>query len=220
MALTKKQIDEMKKNLNIKPKNDVEIRRSKLKKAAGITDTQGTMGTTARDTIIEPKEKERSLFGKVADVANVGFEKYAGLAKKTGIPQTIGGIIGAGSGLIGGAVGLAGETIKQTGQALIPGGKSWEKGKIWESTKKSAKDTAKFGYGLGSEGTVAAPLGGAGKAVNLAVAYGQGYEGYQAAKEGIKTGNTEQALTGGLMLGTSLYGVKGTMKNKGILVDP
>lgn len=178
---------------------------------------KGVLNDSGNATVDESgqvKAKEKSIFGKAADVVNEGYETYKNLPGVKQASQIVGGVVGAAGGLIGGAVGAIARPIDNVihdrpvfegeGQAIVD----------------TAKSTAQFGFDIGKEGAAAAPLGGAGRAVNLAVAYGQGYQGANDLYEGIKEGDTVKAVEGGLALGTSVVGAKSAMGNHGVLVDP
>lgn len=222
MALTQQQIEERKNALlgntgsfssTTKTPGQLRLERLGLKNDS-LKDKSSKIGE------VTDEKPPQGLLGKTAGTINKGFDTFAGLAKKTGIPQAIGGVVGAAGGLFGATAGAIGEAGIQTTQGVVPGGKGFDAKKIFESAMGNAKDTAKFGFNIGQQGTIAAPLGGAGRVVNLAVAYGQGYQGLEDTIEGIKQDDPVKAFEGATALATSIVGSRGVIKGKGILIDP
>jgi len=153
-------------------------------------------------------EPEKSVFGKTADVINTGVGAVTKAMDYTGIPQAVGGVVGAAGGLIGGAT--AGFLTPAAN--FIKGRPAFEN--LGANIVQGAKDTASFGYEIGKSGTETAPLGAVGKLgtvgrlANLSVAYGQGYQGAKDVYEGVKEGDPGLALQGGLSLGMAAVAAK------------
>lgn len=161
--------------------------------------------------------QDQNIFSKAADIINKGYNAYANAPVIKQATQLVGLGVGALGGVIGGVVGGVAETGKQLASGLS--GNGFDGSKILQSAKDTAKSTAGFGYDIGKSGTAAAGLGAGGKLIQGAVAYGQGYQGVQDVKSGIKNNDPAQALQGGLELGTSFMAAKGSLNTKGWLIE-
>jgi hypothetical protein len=165
--------------------------------------------------------KAKSAWQTVADPINKGVRFVSDTMKKTGIPQAIGVVTGTGGAAIGGIVGAGGETIRQTVRAAQ--GKGFDAGSIWEEAKKIGKETAQFGYGVGEEGAATAPLAAVGRGrgvvaavgevANIAMTYGQSYQGVKDIAEGIKTNNPELITSGVSSLALGVWAGKESVTN-------
>jgi hypothetical protein len=194
---------------------DADITQVLVQKGVLSQDGHATVDDSGNVIAAQPEApKEKGFFGKAADVINEGYDKYKNAPVIKQATQVVGGAVGAAGGLIGGAIGAVANPIANV----------IENKPIFEGEGKAivdtAKSTAKFGYDIGKEGAAAAPLGGAGRAVNLAVAYGQGYQGANDLIEGYKEGDAAKMFEGGLSLGTSVVGAKSAFGNHGVLLDP
>lgn len=151
--------------------------------------------------------QQKGFFGKTAGIINKGVGALSTAVDYTGAPMAVGAATGAVGGLIGGAVGAVGTPIVNAiqGKPLLQD--------LGKNIKETASSTTKFGYEIGHSGTETAPLGAigklgkAGRVANLAIAYGQGYQGANDVITGIKEGNPELALQGGTQLAASVLGV-------------
>jgi len=180
----------------------------------GIFNPQGkTYGEFYSGIGTAAKEKA----GGALEWINKKYEQFTQLPGVKQFGQVIGGVVGSAGGLIGGAVGAVGETARQSYLGLT--GKGFDAKQILESTKQTAKETAGFGYDVGSAGAPAALTGGAGKVIQVLLASGMGYDGYKTLKEGIAEGDSVKMEQGALALGAALFAGKNVVKNKGLLLD-
>ncbi len=198
--------------MKAKGKSDADITQFLVSKGVFNSDGHATVADNGQVSAAPPPKE--SIFGKAADVVNEGYNAYKNLPVIKQATQAVGGVVGAAGGLIGGTIGAVANPIKN----------AIESKPLFEGEGKaivdSAKSTAGFGYDIGKEGAAAAPLGAAGKAVNLAVAYGQGYQGAQDLYQGYKEGDAAKEFSGALSLGTAVVGAKGALSNHGVIVDP
>lgn len=160
---------------------------------------------------IKNRYKQKGLLGGTAENINAAYEGYKELpgikfARKVG-----GEVVGTAGKVVGGVVGGLGQLGYNavTGKPLTEG--------VVKEAQKSAEDTGKFGYNIGSEGTAAAPLGIAGKIPNALMAGSQIYEGATGLEEA-KT--PEDYVNAGLQLGVGLVGAKGAKTGKGKFFNP
>jgi len=86
---------------------------------------------------------------------------------------------------------------------------------------QKAQQQGKQGYKIfsqaGEQAVIAAPTMRAGFLLDAPLAAGQVKQGLSDIKEGVEAGNTEQALMGGLSLGTGALMAKGALSSKGLL---
>lgn len=176
-----------------------------------ITDDQKMALIKAAQNEVEEK---KSIFSKAADAINGIYDSYKNAPVVKQLTQGVGAVVGGAGYVIGAATGGTAKTVQNivTGKPITQD--------VLKTANEIGKDTASFGYGIGKEGAAAAPLGGAGRAVNLAVAYGQGYQGGSDLISGYKEGDYEKAISGGLGLATSLVAAKGVSSSKGALYNP
>lgn len=209
------QIKEWVAKQKAKGMTDADITQVLIQKGVLSQDGKANVDGSGNVVAAQPEApKEKGFFGKAADVINEGYEGYKNLPGVKQASQIVGGAVGAAGAVVGGVVGAVANPIKNLAQ-----NKPIFEGE-GQAILDTAKDTAKFGFDIGKEGAAAAPLGGAGRAVNLAMAYGQGYQGAQDLIEGFKEGDTAKIFESGLSLGTAVYGAKSAMHTKGILIDP
>lgn len=155
-------------------------------------------------------QKPKGIFGQVAYDINRGANALATAVDYTGAPAVVGAAVGATGGLVGGLIGGSLETGRQLAHAAT--GKGFDAGQIGRTAMDTAKETASFGYEVGHSGTETAPLGAigklgvAGRAANLAIAYGQGYQGVNDIITGVKEDDPVLALQGGTQLAASALG--------------
>ena len=120
----------------------------------------------------------QGIFGKTANFINSAYEKFKNLPVIKQVSQGIGAVVGAAGAVEGAIAGGVGQVAVN-----IAKGDNITKDVV-KSAIQTGKETAQFGYGLGKEGAPAAALGGLGTLPNLAVAYGQGYQGIKDIYEG------------------------------------
>lgn len=149
---------------------------------------------------VASKETE-ALYGAYSDVM-----QQTPFLKR--IPQAVGGIVGGLGGLIGGLMGGAAEAGKQTKRALT--GKGFDISQIGKTAVDIGKKTAQFGYGIGEQGAIAAPLGFA--AAAAPVAFGLPLSAqmvYSGTKQAITGQTLEDKISGALTAGLGGLGLAG-----------
>lgn len=195
--------------------DDAELGRKVLEKYPvyrdRVNDSSPTTGSPQMPAT--PPQQQKGVLERAAGTVNNAYEGYKNLPGVKQVTDVAGMVVGAPSALIGGAVGAIGTPIANAikGRPLLEN--------LKENTLGNAKDTYNFGYNIGKEGTAGAPLGAAGKAVTIPMAFAQGYQGYTDVKQGLKEGNTEQALSGALALGTAALSARSAAGEKGILIN-
>lgn len=147
------------------------------------------------------------------------YGKFTEGLNKTGVPQIIGGAVGAFGGAIGGAVGGLANPVANAikGRPLLEN--------EWNAIKNTAVDTAKFGYETGKTAAPAAAVSIAGGVLpNLALAASQIPSGALNIDEGLRKyvgGGADsnqgllQAEQGFLSLGSGAVGLKGGISQAG-----
>lgn len=202
MALTQKQIDEMR----AKVKN--------IQVAAPVsTDKFAKMREIANGSQSNDAQDKTGAVGKTANFINSAYSTFSNLPGIKQAGQVFGGAVGALGGLVGGVVGAVGTPIANAAK----GRPAFEN--IGENIKKTAGKTAGFGYEEGKAAVPAYLTGGAGRVVQGALAFGQGYQGYQDIKQGIKEKDIAKTVQGGLELGTSAVAAHGAVKTNGLLLN-
>lgn len=195
--------------------DDAELGRKVLEKYPvyrdRVNDSSPTTGSPQMPAT--PPQQQKGVLERAAGTVNNAYEGYKNLPGVKQVTDIAGMVVGAPSAVIGGAVGAIGTPIANAlkGRPLLEN--------LKENTLGNAKDTYDFGYNIGKEGTAGAPLGAAGKAINIPMAFAQGYQGYTDVKQGLKEGNTEQALSGALALGTAALSARSAAGEKGILIN-
>jgi len=195
--------------------DDAELGRKVLEKYPvyrdRVNDSNSTTGSP--QTPATPPQQQKGVLERAAGTVNNAYEGYKNLPGVKQVIDVAGKVVGAPSAVIGGAVGALGTPIANAikGRPLLEN--------LKENTLGNAKDTYDFGYNIGKEGTAGVPLGAAGKAINIPMAFAQGYQGYTDVKQGIKEGDTEKALMGGLALGTAAISARSAAGEKGILLN-
>ena len=214
----------------IQPQNDVQKKLLEIRSANPPVDQ--TSQDQAKQILMSSQTPQQSdgsflptakkitggLLSGAADIINKGYEKFTQLPVIKQAAGTVGNIVGTTGEVLGAGIGAVGETVHQTFRAAE--GKGFDAGQILKSANKTAEDTGGFGHNIGEAALPASLLGGAGKALNLMLAYGQGYSGYKDLVEGYKNKDWARMAQGSEELAVSLMGAKGSLKNKGIFVDP
>jgi hypothetical protein len=180
----------------------------------GISPSQRSSPQTIGNYSQEYQEDQPNILDRASNAVNKTYESYKELPGVKQFGQAVGTVVGTAGGVIGGVVGGVGNTIANAfdGKPLFEG--------FGKAVSDTARSTAEFGYGIGKEGAAAAPLGAAGKLVNVPLALSQGYEGGKNVYQGIKEGDMEKGFEGGVQLGTALLGAKGTFAgDKGLLLN-
>lgn len=169
-------------------------------------------------------EQPSGFFDKVGGLINKGVGAVTTAIDYTGAPKLVGGVVGALGAVEGAATGGLGQAAIEAYKGVT--GKSEGLGNaivnIDKAAQENAQRTAEFGYNIGHSGTEAVPFGALGRVPNLVMAAGQGYQGYKDIKQGVETGDTAQALQGGIEAGFAALGAKTALgKGKqGVIFKP
>lgn len=208
----------------LSPEQLAEVKARILQKTATETQPSSTLppaAAAAKAKILatykpQPKPEqpeEPSFLEKAAQTINKGYEKYKELPGVKQVGQAAGKVFGTAGEVIGGGIGAIGGAIKgaKEGTGIVK--------TVVQKAGEVSRATGEFGEEIGKEGAAAAPLGVLGKVPNVIMAGAQGYEGQKQLREGLKEGDTEKALSGGMNLGVAALGARGAMKTKGLLLD-
>lgn len=186
MALTEKQKEEMrayaqKLKTQQAPPTDMRAYAQQLK--AGQAQQQ------------EPSDE--GFLDQASGAVNSAYEAFGTLPGVKQFSQTVGG-----------AAQMAGMGVAATLSPLMMLTNMALGRNAMDNVKETILDTGGFGKETGEAAGVAALVPG-GRVVQGALGAAQMYQGAKDSYQGIKEGDAEKALTGGIELGTALWGLKG-----------
>ncbi len=166
-----------------------------------------------------PKTSIGKLALGTAQGINELYRKFTKLKPVAAFAKGVGAAVGATGTILGAGIGATGETVVQTVRGIE--GKGFDWAKIAQSSVEIAKQTGKFGTEIGAEAAPMAFLGGTGRIINLALAYGAGYSGYDEFRHGLDEkdyvkmySGLQSMIVGGLGAKEGIFA-----KEKGLLFD-
>jgi len=173
----------------------------------------------AQPTVEQPPEK-KGFLAKTADVINKGYEAYTQLPPVKKLAENVGRATEILGGAAGELYGGLGETAVQTYKAAK--GEGFDTESIKKYSKETGQELAGLSKQVGETAGPASLLGGAGRLVNLALAGGMGYSGYDTFKQGYEQKDYVKMYEGLQNMVVAGLGAKeGFAKGeKGLLVDP
>lgn len=176
-------------------------------------DQQARLDAIVKERTPAAEVKKEGILARAAGTINRGVEGFGKLPVIKQLGQATGAALAGPSALIGGAVGAVGTPI-----ANIAQGKPVFQG-LGAGIIKSAKDTGKFAYDIGSQAPTVAAMGTLGRVPNLLLGAAQGYEGVKQTREALKSGDRVAATEAGITTGLGILGTALGLKAKGNILS-
>ncbi len=174
------------------------------KKAGTLADQMASAGIKPLQQDAQQVPEKYGVLGSAVRGVQSAVDLASEGIRATRIPAVVGGVAGLAGGAIGGLIGGLGETAVQSYRGAT--GKGFDVKKIGQAAVETAKETAKFGQEIGTEGAVAAPFAGLGRIPSAVIAAPTLYQGV-----------TEKDPT---KLAIGALGVVGAKYSKGNFIDP
>lgn len=181
------------------------------------TASSGYLPATAKKVVNSSQpvfSKDKGILGNAASGINFLYDKFKNLPVIKQVSQGVGAVVGTAGAIEGGIIGGVGQVVKNavTGDSL---GKD-----VVKSAVQTGKETAKFGYEIGKEGAPASALGFGGRAIQVPLAFSQGYQGIKDLYDGGMQKDVSKQIQGAIEIGTSAFATKGALETKGMFVNP